>query len=108
MTTAARARARSVGIIVACTIAIVSLVMSWRAISTQSDVAEREATRAVASVEETQQQLAATQEATRKSDCALMSLFRVLPGDPPPAPGRGVLVAERVEDAYRTRGCDRP
>ncbi len=66
MTTAARARARSVGIVVACAIAIVSLVLSWRAISTQSDVARREASRAVAGVEETQR----TQAEQQRASCA--------------------------------------
>lgn len=99
MTTAARARARSVGIIVACTIAIVSLVMSWRAISTQSEVAQREARRAVATVEETQRQLGEQQRAS----CAFWRDLGSYPG--PLQSEFGRLLVKDARDAADRMGC---
>ncbi|WP_256789799.1 hypothetical protein [Frankia sp. AvcI1] len=54
MTTAARARARSIAIAVFGTIAIVALVLSLRANATQSSVAQREARRVAVELEEQQ------------------------------------------------------
>lgn len=100
MTTAGRARARGVGIIAACVVALLSMALSLRAISTQSEVAQRESSRALAKAE---QSLAVQNLA----DCALMDLFRVRPGDSPPTTPRGQEQAARIEAAYLARGCPR-
>ncbi len=105
MTTATRARARATAIVAACVIAIVSLVLSWRAISTQSAVAQREAARAVAGVERAQEQLDAQQRAAEESTCRILALGRRKPSEPAPTTALGQSRAEQYEAEYRRRGC---
>lgn len=88
--------------------ATTAIVLVLVQVSTRADVIQAAVEQAVTEVRQQQAELAAAQEATRQSDCDLISLFRAVPGEPPPAPGRGELIAGKVETAYQTRGCDQP
>lgn len=108
MTTTERARIRGAGIICACVIALLSMALSLRAISTQSAVAKREAAKAVASVATQQVELTAAQQRGFASDCRILAINLPKPGDPPPSTALGRTRALQYEAEYRNRGCPTP
>lgn len=96
---AARARMTTIAIVATCLIALVSGVLALRAISTQTDVSRREAQRAVATVEETQRQLAEQQRAS----CAFWRDLGSYPG--PLQSEFGRLLVKDARDAADRMGC---
>lgn len=91
---------------------VLSLVLSYIAISRQTDVAKREAARAVAAVAAQQKviaaqqvALAAQQQSNFQSDCRILAIGLPKPEEPPSSTALGRARALQYEAEYAKRGC---